>query len=180
MSANQALRSQFSSGVSSALEDADSASKNLLSSIDRKLSNFCTLYRRRICLNSVVGDDNSLLSKNTSADSLQLDHNACEKLDSMIVPCCEQLRELNTGHLDKVAEIREHAGKCLSEEYTVRTLNHIDCAINQLLIINGMIIMILVCNRLMSHHARHQRRGCSTFPALVLLKNSEHQLLRSY
>nr|GMD12475.1 kinesin-like protein KIN-5D [Ipomoea batatas] len=86
LSANQALRVQFSSGVSSALEDAESASKNLLSSIDH---------------------------------SLQLDRDACENLDSMIVPCCGQLRELNTGHLHKVAEIREYTGKCLSEEYTV-------------------------------------------------------------
>ncbi|XP_019177667.1 PREDICTED: kinesin-like protein KIN-5D isoform X3 [Ipomoea nil] len=86
LSANQGLRVQFSSGVSSALEDAESASKNLLSSIDH---------------------------------SLQLDRDACENLDSMIVPCCGQLRELNTGHLHKVAEIREYAGKCLSEEYTV-------------------------------------------------------------
>lgn len=45
LSANQALRVQFSSGVSSALEDAESASKNLLSSIDRKLSIFVH-YRR--------------------------------------------------------------------------------------------------------------------------------------
>lgn len=68
-------------------------------------------------------------------DSLQLDRDACENLDSMIVPCCGQLRELNTGHLHKVAEIREYTGKCLSEEYTVRrTLNsivaHVDCTIN--------------------------------------------------
>ncbi|CAH9072504.1 unnamed protein product [Cuscuta epithymum] len=86
LNANQSLRSQFSCGVSSALEDADSASKNLLSSID---------------------------------NSLQLDRDAYENLDSMIVPCCGQLRELNTGHLHKVAEIREYAGKCLSEEYMV-------------------------------------------------------------
>ncbi|VFQ91454.1 unnamed protein product [Cuscuta campestris] len=86
LDANQSLRTQFSSGVSSALEDADNASKNLLSSID---------------------------------NSLQLDHDACENLDSMIVPCCGQLGELNAGHLHKVAEIRKYAGKCLSEEYTV-------------------------------------------------------------
>ncbi len=36
MDANQNLRAQFSSAMSSTLEDADAASKNLLSSIDRK------------------------------------------------------------------------------------------------------------------------------------------------
>lgn len=36
MDANQILRSRFSSAVSSTLEDADIANKNLLSSIDRK------------------------------------------------------------------------------------------------------------------------------------------------
>lgn len=36
MDANQILRSRFSSAVSSTLEDADIASKNLLCSIDRK------------------------------------------------------------------------------------------------------------------------------------------------
>ncbi|KAK6144525.1 hypothetical protein DH2020_021345 [Rehmannia glutinosa] len=82
----EALRGRFSSAVSSALEDADTGSKNLLSSIDR---------------------------------SLQLDHEACGNLDSMIVPCCEELRELNSGHHHKIVEITENAGKCLLEEYMV-------------------------------------------------------------
>ncbi|GFZ20555.1 P-loop containing nucleoside triphosphate hydrolases superfamily protein [Actinidia rufa] len=86
MEANQNLRAQLSSSVSSALEDADVASKNLLSSIDH---------------------------------SLQLDHDACGNLDSMIVPCCGELRELKSGHYHKVVEITENAGKCLLDEYTV-------------------------------------------------------------
>ncbi|KAG6417602.1 hypothetical protein SASPL_119786 [Salvia splendens] len=80
------LRGRFSSAVSSALEDTDTGSKNLLSSIDR---------------------------------SLQLDHEACGNLDSMIVPCCGDLRDLNSGHYHKIVEITENAGKCLLEEYTV-------------------------------------------------------------
>ncbi|XP_047969610.1 kinesin-like protein KIN-5D [Salvia hispanica] len=80
------LRGRFSSAVSSALEDTDTGSKNLLSSIDR---------------------------------SLQLDHEACGNLDSMIVPCCGDLRDLNSGHYHKIVEITETAGKCLLEEYTV-------------------------------------------------------------
>ncbi|KAK4492016.1 hypothetical protein RD792_002804 [Penstemon davidsonii] len=51
--------------------------------------------------------------------SLQLDHEACGNLDSMIVPCCGDLRELNSGHHHKIVEITENAGKCLLEEYTV-------------------------------------------------------------
>ncbi|KAL1558091.1 Kinesin-like protein KIN-5D [Salvia divinorum] len=80
------LRGRFSSAVSSALEDTDTGSKNLLSSIDR---------------------------------SLQLDHEACGNLDSMIVPCCGDLRDLNSGHYHKIVEITENAGICLLEEYTV-------------------------------------------------------------
>ncbi|KAL5581127.1 hypothetical protein UlMin_013569 [Ulmus minor] len=83
---NEALRARFSSAVSSALEDADVANKNLLSSIDH---------------------------------SLQLDHDACGNLNSMIVPCCGDLRELKGGHYHKIVEITETAGKCLLEEYVV-------------------------------------------------------------
>ncbi|PSR90014.1 Kinesin-like protein [Actinidia chinensis var. chinensis] len=86
MEANQSLRARFSSAVSSALEGADVASKNLLSSVDH---------------------------------SLQLDRDACGNLDSMIVPCCGELRELKKGHYHKVVEITENAGKCLLDEYTV-------------------------------------------------------------
>ncbi|XP_027108683.1 kinesin-like protein KIN-5D [Coffea arabica] len=86
MDANQSLRARFSSAVSSALEDADVASRNLLSSIDH---------------------------------SLQLDNDACGNLDSLIVPCCGELRELKCGHHHKIAEITENAGKCLLEEYLV-------------------------------------------------------------
>ncbi|XP_012838663.1 PREDICTED: 125 kDa kinesin-related protein [Erythranthe guttata] len=86
MNTIEVLREQFSSAVSSALEDADTGSKNILSSIDR---------------------------------SLQLDHEACSNLDSMIVPCCGDLRELNNGHYHKIVEITDNAGKCLLEEYMV-------------------------------------------------------------
>jgi hypothetical protein len=56
------------------------------------------------------------------ADSLQLDHDACGNLNSMIVPCCGDLRELKGGHYHKIVEITEDAGKCLLHEYTVRLL----------------------------------------------------------
>ncbi|KAE8038952.1 hypothetical protein FH972_011412 [Carpinus fangiana] len=86
MEANQDLRAQFSSAMSAALGDVESANKDLLSSIDH---------------------------------SLQLDHEACGNLNSMIVPCCGDLRELKGGHYHKIVEITENAGKCLLCEYTV-------------------------------------------------------------
>ncbi|GFP80330.1 125 kDa kinesin-related protein [Phtheirospermum japonicum] len=86
MATIETLRGRFSSAVSCAMEDADTGSNNLLSSIDR---------------------------------SLQLDHEACGNLDSMIVPCCGDLRELNSGHHHKIVEITESAGKCLLEEYMI-------------------------------------------------------------
>ncbi|KAI9196327.1 hypothetical protein LWI28_022970 [Acer negundo] len=86
MEANQNLRDRFTSAVSTALEDADAANNNLLTSID---------------------------------NSLQLDHDACVNLNSMIVPCCGDLRELKGGHYHRIVEITENAGNCLLDEYTV-------------------------------------------------------------
>lgn len=54
------------------------------------------------------------------ADSLQLDQDASANLNSMIVPCCGDLRELKGGHYHKIVEITENAGKCLLAEYMVR------------------------------------------------------------
>ncbi|KAL0460644.1 UNVERIFIED_CONTAM: Kinesin-like protein KIN-5D [Sesamum latifolium] len=89
MNTIEVLRERFSSAVSSALEDADTGSKNFLTSIDR---------------------------------SLQLDHEACSNLDSMTVPCCGDLRELNSGHYHKIVEITENAGKCLQK--STWSMNH--------------------------------------------------------
>ncbi|KAF5744663.1 kinesin-related protein [Tripterygium wilfordii] len=86
MEKNQGLRAQFSSAVSTALEDVDHANKNVLTSIDY---------------------------------SLQLDRDACGNLDAMVGPCCEDLRELKSGHYHKIVEITENAGKCLQDEYMV-------------------------------------------------------------
>ncbi|PPD95590.1 hypothetical protein GOBAR_DD07388 [Gossypium barbadense] len=56
----------------------------------------------------------------TSIDySLQLDRDACGNMNSMIIPCCEELRELKGGHYHKIVEITDNAGKCLEEEYMV-------------------------------------------------------------
>ncbi|XP_044467575.1 kinesin-like protein KIN-5D [Mangifera indica] len=61
--------------------------------------------------------NNNLL---TSIDhSLQLDQDASANLNSMIVPCCGDLRELKGGHYHKIVEITENAGKCLLAEYMV-------------------------------------------------------------
>ncbi|CAN6559692.1 unnamed protein product [Malus baccata var. baccata] len=61
--------------------------------------------------------DKNLLS---SIDhSLQLDREACGNLNSMIVPCCGDLRELKGGHYHNIVEITENAGKFLLDEYVV-------------------------------------------------------------
>ncbi|KAI3782388.1 hypothetical protein L2E82_12433 [Cichorium intybus] len=86
LNANQFLRSEYSVAASSALNDTNVASNNLLSSINH---------------------------------SLELDHDACRNVDSMIVPCCGELRELKGGHYDKIVEITDHAGKTLLNDYTV-------------------------------------------------------------
>ncbi|PWA42619.1 kinesin motor domain-containing protein [Artemisia annua] len=86
LEASQNLRSQYSVAASSALNDTNIASNNLLTSIDH---------------------------------SLQLDHSAYQNLDSMIVPCCGELKELKGGHYDKIVEITDNAGKTLLNDYTV-------------------------------------------------------------
>ncbi|RDX72318.1 Kinesin-like protein KIN-5D, partial [Mucuna pruriens] len=86
MEASHLLRDRFSSAVSTTLEDAEIANKDINSSIEQ---------------------------------SLQLDHDACGNLNSMIIPCCCDLRELKGGHYHRIVEITENAGKCLLSEYTV-------------------------------------------------------------
>lgn len=56
-------------------------------------------------------------------DSLQLDRDACGNINSRIIPCCGDLRELKGGHYHRIIEITENAGKCLLSEYVVRDLN---------------------------------------------------------
>lgn len=69
---------------------------------------------------ALQGADVANSSLLTSIDySLQLDQDACANLNSMIVPCCGDLRELKGGHYHKIVEITENAGKCLLNEYMV-------------------------------------------------------------
>ncbi|CAF2074717.1 hypothetical protein Bca4012_089304 [Brassica carinata] len=86
MDANENLRSQFSSAVSSSLDVFDAANASLLTSIDH---------------------------------SLKLDNDACAKINSMIILCCEDLIELKSDHNHKIVEITDNAGKCLLDEYIV-------------------------------------------------------------
>lgn len=51
--------------------------------------------------------------------SLKLDHEARGNISSMVDPCCEDMRELKSGHYHKIVEITDNAGNCLEKEYTV-------------------------------------------------------------
>jgi len=123
MEANQALRARFSSSVSTTLEDAGIANTDINSSIDRQ---YLELH---ICMiiTLVVVTINVSLQVKLLADSLQLDHEACGNLNSMITPCCGDLTELKGGHYNRIVEITENAGKCLLNEYMVRKEN--SCAV---------------------------------------------------
>ncbi|GKV08217.1 hypothetical protein SLEP1_g19882 [Rubroshorea leprosula] len=71
---------------------------------------------------STVLEDVDIVNNNflTSIDhSLQLDRDACRNLNSIILPCYGDLRELKGGHYHKIVEITENAGKCLLDDYTV-------------------------------------------------------------
>ncbi|EHA8591203.1 putative Kinesin-like protein KIN-5A [Cocos nucifera] len=50
---------------------------------------------------------------------LKLDHDAHGNIDSLIIPCRGELRELRSGHHHETLEITENAEKCLEEEYLV-------------------------------------------------------------
>ncbi|XP_038993034.1 kinesin-like protein KIN-5D [Hibiscus syriacus] len=86
METNRIFCDQFSSAVSTALDDVDTANNSCLTSID---------------------------------NSLQLDRDSCGNMNSMIFPCCDDLRNLKGGHYDKIVEITENAAKCLEDEYMV-------------------------------------------------------------
>ncbi|XP_010259969.1 PREDICTED: kinesin-like protein KIN-5D [Nelumbo nucifera] len=67
-------------------------------------------------------EDINLANKNLLSSiehSLKLDHDACGNIDSMIIPCCGDLRELKSNHYHNIVEITENAGKYLLEEYKV-------------------------------------------------------------
>ncbi|XP_020277289.1 kinesin-like protein KIN-5A [Asparagus officinalis] len=49
----------------------------------------------------------------------QLDRDAHGNIDSMIVPCRVELRDLKSGHHHKITDISENAEKCLEVEYRV-------------------------------------------------------------
>ncbi|KAF6146841.1 hypothetical protein GIB67_018494, partial [Kingdonia uniflora] len=62
-------------------------------------------------------------------DSLKLDNEARGNIDSMVDPCCNDLRDLKSGHYHKIVEITENAGKCLEKEYMVSTLIAYICSV---------------------------------------------------
>ncbi|KAK1389484.1 kinesin-like protein KIN-5D [Heracleum sosnowskyi] len=63
---------------------------------------------------------------------LGLDHKACQNINSLTVPCQEDLKDMEIAHSQKIVEISEVSEKCLIKEYmvedhscstTIRTLN---------------------------------------------------------
>ncbi|CAF1696164.1 unnamed protein product [Brassica napus] len=54
------------------------------------------------------------------SDPLKLNNDACAKINSMIIPCYEDLIELKSDHNHKIVEITDNTqGKCLLDEYIV-------------------------------------------------------------
>ncbi|KAG7036905.1 Kinesin-like protein KIN-5D [Cucurbita argyrosperma subsp. argyrosperma] len=84
-------------------------------------SNQALLARFSSAASAALEDvDNANKNLLSSVDhSLELDNEACGNLNSMINPCCEELRDLKGGHYHKIVEITDHAGTCLLTEYTV-------------------------------------------------------------
>ncbi|KAM0999623.1 hypothetical protein ACFX15_006112 [Malus domestica] len=109
------------------------AQESLLNLEKRNVASVDSIVRRGTEVNQTLRDrfsssvsaaleDVDIADKNllSSIDhSLQLDHEACGNLNSMIVPCCGDLRELKGGHYHNIVEITENAGKFLLDEYVV-------------------------------------------------------------
>ncbi|XP_021856268.1 kinesin-like protein KIN-5D [Spinacia oleracea] len=103
-----------------------SLSKNNISSIDKIVKGGMEANQRlRTKFSSSASstlEDVDVTNKGLLASvdhSLQLDHEARGNLDSIITPCCEDVRELKSGHHHKIVEITDSAGKCLLTEYKV-------------------------------------------------------------
>ncbi|XP_009786965.1 kinesin-like protein KIN-5D isoform X1 [Nicotiana sylvestris] len=91
MESNGKTSTQFSSTVTSILEETAISKRNLLSAMEIE----------------------------TDAGLLKLDHNECEKIYSVIYPCVEDMKQMKDSHSSKVSEIAENAGKALTDEYKV-------------------------------------------------------------
>lgn len=53
------------------------------------------------------------------SDLLGLDHKACQKINSLTVPCQENLTDIESVHSQKIVEILEISEKCLINGYMV-------------------------------------------------------------
>ncbi|XP_010326033.2 kinesin-like protein KIN-5D isoform X1 [Solanum lycopersicum] len=93
MESNGKIGSQFSSTVTSILEETSISKRNLL-----------------FVMEIAVG-------------LLKLDHDECEKICSLIHPCVEDMKQMKDSHSSEVSEIAENAGKVLTDEYKVDELS---------------------------------------------------------
>ncbi|KAH0904351.1 hypothetical protein HID58_043854, partial [Brassica napus] len=109
--ANENRSSQYSSAVSSSL---DVANTSLLTSVNREITNsFKFAYLDQILF--VV----LLKIYPFFSDSLKPSNDACSKINSMIIPCCEDLIEPKSDHSHKIVEITNNTGKYLLDENLV-------------------------------------------------------------
>lgn len=60
-----------------------------------------------------------LTSRFFFSDLLSLDHKACQNINSLTVPCQEDLKDMESAHSQKIVEISEISEKCLIKEYMV-------------------------------------------------------------
>ncbi|MBA0850506.1 hypothetical protein Goshw_000404 [Gossypium schwendimanii] len=92
------------------------AQESLLSLEKSNVDSVGSIVRGGMEANQILRDQFSCAVSTALED---LDRDACGNMNSMIIPCCEELRELKGGHYHKIVEITDNAGKCLEEEYMV-------------------------------------------------------------
>ncbi|KAF6142954.1 hypothetical protein GIB67_003910, partial [Kingdonia uniflora] len=102
-------------------ECAANEEKQLLAKVAELLAS--SSNRKKVMLSSAATsflEDLDVANRNLLCcieDSLKLDNEARGNIDSMVDPCCNDLRDLKSVHYHKIVEITENVGKCLEKEY---------------------------------------------------------------
>lgn len=109
--ANENLSSQYSSAVSSSL---DVANTSLLTSVNREITNSFKFADLDQILFVVL-----LKIYPFSLRFAEPSNDACSKINSMIIPCCEDLIEPKSDHSHNIVEITNNTGKYLLDENLV-------------------------------------------------------------
>ncbi|WZZ03667.1 hypothetical protein YC2023_089588 [Brassica napus] len=154
--ANENLCSQYSSAVSSSL---DVANTSLLTSVNREITNSFKFADLDQILFVVL-----LKIYPFSLRFAEPSNDACSKINSMIIPCCEDLIEPKSDHSHNIVEITNNTGKYLLDE--------------NLLVLHDDRNVDFGANRWINLRVQRPGKDQTTYQALSPLRYLEFQYLR--